>query len=77
MKKAFFVGVVCSVALFALTACSIDEPYPAKGNRCFARDRSGRLWSASAFHNACHKALQKCNRWHYERGIRHYRCEVE
>lgn len=77
MKMRLVAAIVCGIATVTLVGCSIDEPYPAAGNRCFVRDRDGRVWSAAAFHNACHHALQKCNKWHYTRGIRHYRCEVE
>lgn len=77
MKIRLMTALLCGVIVTTLVGCSIDEPYPAKGNRCFVRDRHGRLWSASSFHNACHHALQKCNHWHYQHGIRHYRCEVE
>ena len=61
MKIRLMTALLCGVIVTTLVGCSIDEPYPAKGNRCFVRDR----------------ALQKCNHWHYQHGIRHYRCEVE
>ncbi len=69
----------CSlIAALILTGCTtITTSMPAGAETCSVRDNAGRTWSWSSPRHACSRAVQACEKWHYNHNIYNGSCMIQ